>query len=98
MFRRKATTAGEDQMKKLFTTGAVLVTVFAPLASPAFAASPRERAPVANDAMMPDMRNANEPLLARRSDLVASEGRIIGADPDVSIRSELLRDRNWSEY
>ena len=82
-------------MKKLFTTGAALVTVFASFASPAFAASPKDRAPVANDAM--DGRIA-APVLARRSDVVTSEGRIVGADPDINIRTGLLRDSSWSEY
>jgi hypothetical protein len=84
-------------MKKVFTTGAALVTVFTVLASPAFAAA-RHRAPVANDAMAPYERSANEALLARPADVVAAEGRIVGADPDLSIRTELLRDRSWSEY
>lgn len=32
--------------------------------------------------------------LARPSDVVTAEGRIIGADPDLSIRTEILRDRS----
>jgi hypothetical protein len=84
-----------DSMKKLLTTGAALVTVFVSLASPAFAASAKDRALAANDTM--DGRMA-APVLARRSDVVVSEGRIVGADPDISIRSELLRDSSWSEY
>ena len=43
-------------------------------------------------------QSANEELLARPSDVVTAEGRIVGADPDLSIRTELLRDRSWSEY
>jgi len=85
-------------MKKLFTTSVALATVFASLASPAFAATSKNHAPVANDAMAPYERSANEPFLARPSDVVAAEGRIVGADPDLSIRTELLRDRSWSEY
>ena len=85
-------------MKKVFTTGVALVTVLSAFASPAFAATSRHRAPVANDAMAPYERSANEPLLARPSDVVTAEGRIVGADPDLSIRSELVRDSSWSEY
>ena len=38
-------------MKKLLTTSVALVTVFAALASTAFAAPSKHRAPVANDTM-----------------------------------------------
>ena len=67
-------------MKKILTTSVALVTVFSALASTAFAAS-RHRAPVANDTVQSYARNANEELLARPSDVVTGEGRIIGADP-----------------
>ena len=85
-------------MKKLLTTGVALVTVFASLATPAFAATSTHRAPVANDAMAPGARSANEPLLARPSDVVTAEGRIVGADPDLAIRTELLRDRGLGGF
>jgi len=85
------------QMKKMLTTSVALVTVFSALASTAFAAS-RHRAPVANDTVQSYARNANEELLARPSDVVTGEGRIIGADPDLSIRTEILRDRSLSGF
>jgi hypothetical protein len=85
-------------MKKLLTTGVALVTVFASLASPALAASSKRRAPVANDTVLSYAKNANEELLARPSDVVTSDGRIIGADPDLSIRTEILRDRDQAGF
>jgi hypothetical protein len=85
-------------MKKLLTTSVALATVFASLASPAFAASSKHRAPVANDALVPYGKNANEELLARPSDVVTAEGRVIGADPDPSIRTEILRDRDQAGF
>jgi hypothetical protein len=86
-------------MTKLLTTSVALVTVFSSLAAPAFAASSKHRAaPVGNDTVQSYARNANEELLARPSDIVTSEGRIIGADPDASIRTELLRDRTQAGF
>jgi hypothetical protein len=79
-------------MKKLLTTGAALATVFASLAAPAFAAAPRHQAPVANDAVTQYLQRSHEELLARPSDVVTSEGRVIGADPDQNIRTQLLHD------
>ena len=78
-------------MKKLLTTSAALATVFASLASPAFAA-PKHQAPVANDAVAQYLQRSHEELLARPSDVVTSEGRVIGADPDQNIRTQLLHD------
>ena len=85
-------------MKKMLTTSVALVTVFSALASAAFAAPSRHRAPVANDTVQSYARNANEELLARPSDVVTGEGRIIGADPDLSIRTEILRDRSQAGF
>ena len=85
-------------MKKLLTTGVALVTVFASLASPALAASSKRRAAVANDTVLSYAKNANEELLARPSVVVTSDGRIIGADPDLSIRTEILRDRGQAGF
>ena len=85
-------------MKKLLTTGVALVTVFASLASTAFAAPSRHRAPVENDTVLSYAKNANEELLARPSDVVTAEGRIVGADPDLSIRAEILRDRSQGGF
>ena len=79
-------------MKKLLTTGAALATVFASLASPAFAAGPKHQAPVANDVVAQSLQRSHEELLARPSDVVTAEGRIIGADPDQNIRTQLLHD------
>ena len=84
-------------MKKLLTTGVALVTVFSSLASTAFAAS-KHRAPVENDTVLSYAKNANEELLARPSDVVTAEGRIVGADPDLSIRTEILRDRSLNGF
>jgi hypothetical protein len=84
-------------MKKLLTTGVALVTVFSSLASTAFAAS-KHRAPVDNDTVQSYAKNANEELLARPSDVVTAEGRIVGADPDLSIRTEILRDRSLNGF
>jgi hypothetical protein len=79
-------------MKKLLTISAVLATVFASLASPAFAAPPKHRAPVEHDTMSPYVQSTHEQMLARPSDVVTSEGRVIGADPDANIRTQLQRD------
>ena len=85
-------------MKKILTTSVALVTAFTALASTAFAAPSRHRAPVANDTLQSYAKDANEELLARPSDVVTGEGRIIGADPDLSIRTEILRDRSLSGF
>jgi hypothetical protein len=79
-------------MKKLLTTGVALATVFAALASPAFAAPPKHRAPVANDTMAPYGQPPGDQVLARPSDVVITEGRVVGADPDPNIRTQLIRD------
>jgi hypothetical protein len=83
-------------MKKLLANIA-LATVLASLSSAAFAAS-RHRAPVEQDTAAPYTQSANEQLLARPSDVVTSEGRVIGADPDPGIRTQLLRDPNPTGY
>jgi hypothetical protein len=70
-------------MKKLLATSAMLATVFATFSSPAFAA---RRAPVGYDTPSGDQ------MLARPSDVVVTEGRVVGADPDANIRTQLLRD------
>ena len=38
------------------------------------------------------LQRSHEELLARPSDVVTSEGRVIGADPDQNIRTQLLHD------
>jgi len=80
-------------MKKLLTTSAALATVFASLASPAFAAPPKHRAPVEHDTMAPYYaQSTHEQMLNRPSDAVTFDGRVIGADPDANIRTQLQRD------
>ena len=74
-------------MKKLLATSAVLATVFAAFSSPAFAA---RRAPVGYDT--PYGQPSGDQTLARPSDVVVTEGRVVGADPDANIRTQLLRD------
>ena len=74
-------------MKKLLATSAALATVLAALSSPAFAA---RRAPVGNDT--PYGQPSGDQTLARPSDLAVTEGRVVGADPDINIRTQLIRD------
>lgn len=82
-------------MKKI-ATGLVLATM---LAAPAFAAPPKHRAVTDPEAMSQYGQATNQPFLARRSDEVVTLGdRVVGADPDVNIRSQLLHDPVPSEY
>ena len=74
-------------MKKLLAASVALATVLAALSSPAFAA---RRAPVGNDT--PYGQPSGDQMLARPSDLAVTEGRVVGADPDINIRTQLLRD------
>jgi hypothetical protein len=78
-------------MKKTLVTAVALGTVLAALASPAFAAPPKHRAPVAEDTN-PYGAFQPERLMAPQSSVVATEGRVIGADPDPNIRTQLLHD------
>jgi hypothetical protein len=78
-------------MKKTFVTAVALGTVLGALASPAFAAPPRHRAPVASDTG-PYGPFAQERLMAPPSTVVTTEGRVVGADPDPNIRTQLLHD------
>jgi len=80
-------------MKKLLATSAALATVLATLSSPAFAA---RRAPVGQDT--PYGQPAGDQTLARPSDVVVTEGRVVGADPDVNIRTQLLRDPDQTGF
>ena len=80
-------------MKKLLATSAALATVLAALSSPAFAA---RRAPVGNDT--PYGQPSGDQTLARPSDLAVTEGRVVGADPDINIRTQLLRDPTQGGY
>jgi hypothetical protein len=85
-------------MKKLLATSVALATVFASLASPAFAAPAKHRAFVANDATEPYGPSAHEQYLARQPDVVTGVGRTIGEDPDPNIRVQMLRDPVPNEY
>jgi hypothetical protein len=76
-------------MKKLLATSAALATALAALSSPAFA---QRRAPVGHDTTMPYGQPSGDQMLARPSDLAVTEGRVVGADPDANIRTQLLRD------
>ena len=88
MLRRKGDELLEiNSMKKLLATSAALATVLAALSSPAFAA---RRAPVGHDT--PHGQPSGDQTLARPSDVVVTEGRVVGADPDINIRTQLLRD------
>lgn len=80
--------------KTILAAGIALATVFA---SPAFAAPPKHRAPVANDTVSTYGR-ANGQFMARQSDLVTFGNRVVGEDPDLNIRSQLLHDPEPSEY
>ena len=80
-------------MKKLLATSATLATVLAALASPAFAA---HRAPVGHDT--PYGQRSGDQTLARPSDVVVTEGRVVGADPDINIRTQLLRDPDQAGF
>ena len=69
-------------MKKLFITAAFAVLA----ASPAFAATQGQHA--RNAAAAYD----SYAFAAPRSDVVVSDGKILGADPDPFIRQQLLRE------
>jgi hypothetical protein len=85
-------------MKKTLTTCVALATVLASLASPAFAAPPKHRAPVMNDTTMEPYNQGAFEQLARPSDIVVTQGRVVGADPDANIRTQLLHDPVPTEY
>ena len=80
-------------MKKLLATSAALATVLAALSSPAFAA---RRVPVGHDT--PYGQPSGDQTLARPSDLAVTEGRVVGADPDINIRTQLLRDLDQAGF
>jgi hypothetical protein len=82
-----------NAMKKLLATSAALATVLAALSSPAFAA---RRAPVGHDT--PYGQPSGDQTLARPSDLAVTEGRVVGADPDINIRTQLLRDLDQAGF
>ena len=78
-------------MKKIFATAVALGTVLAALASPAFAAPPNHRAPVVNDTSAYGAFPRDR-IMVPPSSVVTAQGRVIGADPDPTIRTQLLHD------
>ena len=85
-------------MKKLLVSSIALATVLASLASPAFAASSKHRAPVANEASEPYAQGGPAGSYARNPDVVTFGNHVVGEDPDQNIRTQLLRDPEPSEY
>jgi hypothetical protein len=81
-------------MKKLLATSAALATVLAAISSPAFAA---HRAPVGHDTM-PYVQPSSDEMLARPSDLAITDSHVVGADPDVNIRTQLIRDQDQAGF
>jgi hypothetical protein len=67
------------------------------LASSAFAAPLKHRAPVAHDTTNP-YGQAEQHYLGRQSDVVMFGGHVVGEDPDPNIRSQMLHDPVPSEY
>jgi hypothetical protein len=41
---------------------------------------------------------SGDQTLARPSDLAVTEGRVVGADPDINIRTQLLRDLDQAGF
>ena len=81
-------------MRNLLITTAALATV---LTSPAFAAPPKHHA-IAGDSMAAYGTVANGQYYARDPDVVIDGNRVIGRDPDIGIRSQLLKDSHVSDY
>jgi hypothetical protein len=84
-------------MKKLLASSVVLATMLASLASPALAAPPKYRAPVSHDTVLPYGQIGAE-RYARQPDVVTLGSRVVGEDPDPSIRTQLLHDPVPAEY
>jgi hypothetical protein len=93
MLRAGGDDCWRSKMKKIFVTTVALGTALAALVAPAFAAPPRHRAPapVANDTG-PYGPLPQERLMAPPNTVVSTEGRVVGADPDPNIRTQLLHD------
>jgi hypothetical protein len=82
-------------MKKMIATGLVLATVSA---VPALAAPPKHRT-TTDPNSMPHSQSMGQPNLARPSDEVVAPGdRVVGADPDLNIRMQILHDPVPQEY
>jgi hypothetical protein len=91
MLRRRGDDCWRLKMKKTLVTAITLGTALMAFAAPAFAAPPKHRAPVVNDTG-PYGPLPQERLMAPRSSVVSTEGRVVGADPDPNIRTQLLHD------
>lgn len=78
-------------MKKTIAAGVALATVLASLASPAFAAPPRHRAPVTNDTLVHQYGT-------HATEVVTGGGSRVIADPDPNIVTQLLRDPDPSGF
>jgi hypothetical protein len=82
-------------MTKLFLTTAALATI---LASSPLAAPSKHRVPMAHDGMGAYGIVANGQYYARDPDVVIDGNRVVGRDPDIGIRSQLLKDDHVSDY
>lgn len=85
-------------MKKMLATSVALATLLASLASPALAAPSKHRPRVAPDMTAPFGRSASAPASMRQPDVVMLNGRVLGEDPDLNIRTQLLHDPVPDEY
>lgn len=82
-------------MKMKFAIATVLAAV---LVSPAFAAPPKYRAPVTNDTEAYGTAGPVQPYANRGGEVSMFGNRVIGADPDPNIRSQMQHDPALSEY
>ena len=81
-------------MTKLFLTAAAFANV---LATSAFAAPPRHDA-AGRHSMGAYSGGGQYYAYARDPDAVIDGNRIVGRDPDIGIRSQLLKDDHASDY
>ena len=77
-------------MKKTLIATLALTTL---AASPTFAASTKNRAYLSQQA-----RDAYARYLPSDPSLVISNNKVVGRDPDINIRSQMLRDPIADEY
>ena len=80
-------------MKNLFVV--VFATLATVSASPVFAAQLKHRAPVIHELPYGQIGAQN---YAGRSDVVTFGSRVVGEDPDINIRTQMLHDPVVSEY
>lgn len=85
-------------MKKILAAGLALTSVLGLLASPAVAAPPKHRAPVASDATMPFGQSATVQFGARQASVITGSGSTVLVDPDPNIVTQLLRDPDPSGF